>query len=132
MRKGLLDKYNRKFTEEKFFKENVYFAFSKKQLEVAIQKLGAKDKSELTTIFNIGDICLKSKAKEILEWVNSRSNEKTKWLKSLSTEEASVIVEYELCDHECTYTGNIEPVVSMFENIYEADFIVSVFKDLKK
>ena len=57
----LLNNYTKNYTEEEFFKNNVTYAFSQIQLEEAMEKLGAKDKTELTSIFGYGDICLKSK-----------------------------------------------------------------------
>ena len=95
-KKELLEQYNKNYTEEEFFKNNVTYAFSQIQLEEAIKKLGAKDKTELTTIFGYGDLCLKSKAKEILLWVIEREQEKKKWLKNLSTKEQEIIIKYEL------------------------------------
>ena len=75
-KKQVLEIYNRNCTEEDYFKRNVTFAFSKTQLEEAMEKLGAKDKSQLVTIFGYGDVCLKSKAKEIYFWFINREKEK--------------------------------------------------------
>ena len=81
----LLEQYNKNYTEEEYFKNNVTYAFSQLQLDNAMKKLGANDKSELTSLFGYGDICLKSKAKEILLWVIDREQQKKNWLKSLMT-----------------------------------------------
>ena len=113
-KKELLEKYNKNYTEEDYFNNNVTFAFSKLQLEEAMKKLGAKDETEITSIFGYGDICLKSKAKEIYLWVLNRDNEKKIWLKSLNTTEQNIIIEFELYNHECEYTWDIEPVVDLF------------------
>jgi len=131
-KKEVLEIYNRNYTEEDFFTKNVTFAFSKIQLEEAMRQLGAKDKSELTTVFGYGDICLKSKAKEIYLWVINREKEKEKWIKSLSTEEQNYIIEYELYNHECDYTYDIEPVVDLFENVFEYNDIMTVFHKITK
>jgi len=120
------------YTEEEFFRANVTFAFSNKQLEEAIKQLGAKDKTELTSIFGYGDLCLKSKAKEILLWVMNRENEKKKWLKNLSIEEQKIIIEYELYNHECNYTWDIEPVVELFKDVFEYNDIMLVFHKITK
>ena len=131
-KKELLEQYNKNYTEEEFFKNNVTYAFSHIQVEEAIKKLGAKDKTELTTIFGYGDLCLKSKAKDILLWVIEKEQEKKKWLKSLSTKEQEIIIEYELYNHECEYTYDIEPVVDLFKNIFEYNDIMLVFHKIKK
>jgi len=128
----LLKLYNMNYTEEEFFRANVTFAFSNKQLEEAIKQLGAKDKTELTSIFGYGDLCLKSKAKEILLWVMNRENEKKKWLKNLSIEEQKIIIEYELYNHECNYTWDIEPVVELFKDVFEYNDIMLVFHKITK
>ena len=131
-KKELLEQYNKNYTEEEFFKNNVTYAFSHIQLEEAIQKLGAKDKTELTTIFGYGDLCLKSKAKDILLWVIEKEQEKKKWLKNLSTKEQEMIIEYELYNHECEYTYDIEPVVDLFKSIFTYNDIMLVFHKIKK
>ena len=131
-KKELLEQYNTNYTEEEFFKNNVTYAFSHIQVEEAIKKLGAKDKTELTTIFGYGDLCLKSKAKDILLWVIEREQEKKVWLKNLSTKEQELIIEYELYNHECEYTYDIEPVVDLFKNIFTYNDIMLVFHKIKK
>lgn len=131
-KKELLERYNRNYTEEKYFSENVTFAFSNKQLQEAMEKLGAKDKSELTSIFGMGDVCLKTKAKEILHFVLNREEENKKWLLSLSREEQDVIIEYELYNHECDYTWDIEPVVDLFKDVFIYNDIMFVFRRINK
>jgi len=131
-KKELLEQYNRNYTEEEFFKNNVTYAFSQMQLEEAIKKLGAKDKTELTTIFGYGDLCLKSKAKEILLWVINREQDKKEWLKSLSPKEQNIIIEYELYNHECEYSWDISPVVDLFKNIFEYNDIMLAFHRITK
>ena len=128
----LLEQYSKNYTEENYFKDNVTFAFSQKQLEEAMQKLGAKDKTELTSLFGYGDLCLKSKAKDIFLWVMNRETEKKKWLKNLSTEEKNIIIEYELYNHECEYTWDITPVVDLFKNVFEYNDIMFVFHNITK
>ena len=126
-KKELLEIYNSNYAEEDYFTKNVAFAFSKIQLDEAMRKLGAKDKTELTTIFGYGDICLKSKAKEIYLWVIAKEEEKQEWLKNLTNEEQNYIIEYELYNHECEYTYDIEPVVDLFKDIFTYNDIMSVF-----
>lgn len=128
----LLNKYTKNYTEEDFFKNNVTYAFSQIQLEEAMEKLSAKDKTELTSIFGYEDICLKSKAKEILQWVINRKHEQQKWLKGLSPKEQNIIIEYELYSHECEYTWNIQLVVDLFKDIFEYNDIMLVFHKITK
>ena len=128
----VLEQYNKNYTEEEYFKNNVTYAFSQSQLENAMKKLGANDKSELTSLFGYGDICLKSKAKEILLWVIDREQQKKNWLKSLSAKEQNYIIEYELYNHECDYTWDIEPVVDLFKDIFTHNNIMTVFHKITK
>ena len=128
----LLEQYNKSYTEEEYFKNNVAFAFSQLQLENAMKKLGANDKNELTSLFGYGDICLKSKAKEILLWVIDKEKQKKNWLKGLTTKEQNYIIEYELYNHECTYTWVIEPVVDLFKDIFTYNDIMTVFHKITK
>lgn len=128
----LLKQYNKNYTEEEYFKNNVTYAFSQSQLEDAMKKLGANDKNELTSVFGYGDICLKSKAKEILLWVIDREKQKKNWLKSLTTKEQNYIIEYELYNYECNYTWDIEPVVDLFKDIFTHNDIMTVFHKIIK
>lgn len=128
----LLEQYNKNYTEEEYFKNNVTYAFSQLQLDKAMNKLGANDKSELTSLFGYGDICLKSKAKEILLWVIDREKQKKNWLKGLTTKEQNYIIEYELYNYECNYTWDIEPVVDLFKDIFSYNDIMTVFHNITK
>lgn len=128
----LLEQYNKNYTEEEYFKNNVTYAFSQLQLENAMKRLGANDKNELTSLFGYGDICLKSKAKEILLWVIDREREKKNWLKGLTTKEQNYIIEYELYNYECNYTWDIEPVLDLFKDIFTHNDIMIVFHKITK
>ena len=128
----LLEQYNKNYTEEEYFKNNVTYAFSQSQLESAMKKLGANDKNELTTLFGYGDICLKSKAKEILLWVIDKEKQKKNWLKGLTTKEKNYIIEYELYNHEFNYTWDIEPVVDLFKDVFTYNDIMTVFHKIQK
>ena len=128
----LLERYKENYFEQEFFKENVAFAFSQQQLQEAMEKLGAKDKDELTSIFGIGDICLKKKAKEIAEWSIKQEQQRKQWLQSLMQDEQEEIIEYELYNHECTYTWDIDPVVDLFEDVFSWNQIMIVFHKLTR
>ena len=129
-KKILLEKYNKNYTEEQFYKDNVVYAFSEEQLQKAMQKLGVHDKNQLTT-FGYGSICLKSKVNDILSWIAEKKTEKANWLKSLTRAEQKIIIAHELYNYECTYTGDIEIVVELFNGIFEKSLIVSVWDEIK-
>lgn len=130
-KKELLERYNKNYTEEEYYKQNVTYAFSQSQLQEAMKKLGATSKDELTTI-GFGSICLKSKVKEIIEWILNKDQEKQDWLKSLNNKEKDIIIEYELYNYECDYTDNIDNVVDLFKNIFTWNDIMSVFHKIKR
>ena len=131
-RNEVLKKYNKNYLEQEFYNNNIYYAFSENQLQEGMRKLGAKDTDELTSIFGAGDICLKSKVKELVTWINSQSQERVKWLVSLTEEEKEIIIEYEIGNHECTYTWDIEPVVDLLQDIFGYNLIVKVWQKVKK
>lgn len=127
----LLGIYNKSYTEEEFYEKNVAYAFSKEQLQEAMQKLGATDTKELTT-FGYNTICLKSKVKEIVNWILEKQKEKENWLKSLNQKEKDIIIEFELYNYECTYTYDIDDVVDIFKNVFEYNDIMRVFHKITK
>lgn len=130
-KKELLEKYNKNYTEEEYYKQNVTYAFSQIQLQEAMKKIGATSEDELTS-FGYGSICLKSKFKEITNWILNREQEKREWLESLQDEEKEIIIEYELYNYECDYTNDIESVVDLFKNIFTWNDIMSVFHKIKR
>ena len=82
----LLEIYNKSYTEEEFYNQNVTYAFSQSQFQDAMKKLGATNEDELTS-FGFGSICLKSKFKEIMQWMLKKEEERKNWLKNLPIEE---------------------------------------------
>ena len=130
-KKELLEKYNKNYTEEEFYKQNVTYAFSNEQLQNAMKKLGATTKDELTS-FGYGSICLKSKFKEIIQWMLEKERERKEWLKSLSNKEKDIIIEYELYNYECDYTYDIDNVVDLFKDVFEYNDIMHVFHKITK
>jgi len=130
-KKELLEIYNKNYTEEEYYKQNVTYAFSNEQLQNAMKKLGATNEDELTS-FGYGSICLKSKFKEIMQWILKKEQEKQEWLKSLSDKEKDIIIKYELYNYECDYTDDIGSVVDLFKNIFTWNDIMSVFHKIKR
>ncbi len=130
-KKELLEIYNKNYTEEEYYKQNVTYAFSQSQLQDAMKKLGATSKDDLTS-FGYGSICLKSKFKEIIQWMLEKERERKKWLKNLSMKEQEYIIAFELRNYECDYTWDIEPVVEIFKNVFEYNDIMRVFHKITK
>lgn len=69
---------NKSFMDDEFIKENLTFAFGKEQIKEAIKKLGARSEDDLTSIFGVGDVCLISNAKKIIEIYNKYSKKERK------------------------------------------------------
>jgi len=129
-KKKLLEKYNQNYCSQEFYNSMVTYAFSESQLKEGMKKLGAKQKDELTTL-GFGSICLKSKANEIIEWILKKQAEKDNWLKNLTIREKEVIIRYEIDNHECTYTNDIEPVLEIFNGIFELNLIISIWTEVQ-
>lgn len=127
----LLEIYNKNYTEEEFYKQNVTYAFSNEQLQNAMKKFGATSKNELIS-FGYGSICLKSKFNEIMNWILNKEQERREWLASLQDKEKEIIIEYELYNYECDYTNDIESVVDLFKNIFTWNDIMFVFHKIKR
>ena len=130
-KKELLEIYNKNYTEEEYYKQNVTYAFSQNQLQDAMKKLGAINENELTS-FGFGSICLKSKFNEIIDWILNKEKERKEWLQTLTNEEKNIIIEYELYNYECDYTYNIDNVVDLFKGIFEYNDIMTVFHKITK
>jgi|GEM_PF-2404040 len=131
-KKELLSKYKRNYFEQDFYRKNVFYAFSEKQLLEGMQRLGVENREDLVTMFGLGDFCMKSKAKEIISWVDEQSQKNVDWLKSLTEDEKKDIIEYELYNHECTYTWDIEPVIKKLGNIFAYELIISVWHKVQR
>jgi len=78
-----------------------------------------------------GDLCLKTKVDEITEWLNNEYEARVKWLKNLRENEKKALIKYELNNYECIYTMDIEPVIEIFEDIFDYRLIISVWEKLK-
>jgi len=69
---------------------------------------------------------------EIAEWSIQQKQQRTQWLQSLTREEQEIIIEYELHNHECTYTWDIGPVVDLFEHVFDYNQIMLVFHKITR
>lgn len=115
-----------KTTDQLIEKHKIFFAFSTSQLEEGMKKIGAKEKSELTNL-GMGMIALKTEADAFIEAMDQADKQYKKDLKEAKEAKESAIY-YELCNHECFYSGNIDPVVELFEDIYTIEEIKQVYK----
>lgn len=115
-----------KTTDQLIEKHKIFFAFSISQLEEGMKKVGAKEKSELTNL-DMGMIALKTEADPFMESMAKAYKQYKKDLKEAKEAKESAIY-YELNNHECFYSGNIDPVVEMFEDIYTKEEIKQVYK----
>ena len=78
-----------------------------------------------------GDLCLKTKVDEITEWLNNEYEARVKWLKNLRETEKKALIKYELNNYECIYTMDIDPVIEIFDDIFDYRLIISVWEKLK-
>ena len=116
-------------------KNHVFFAFNQEQLKEGINKLKRKDKNfikgdKLVKIFGGGLLPQKNLDNFIKEIKEANTNNK-KALKELREEKKEAIL-YELINHECFYTTELEPVIDFFKGIYTAKVILKVYNDNKE
>ena len=104
----------------------VFWAFSDKQFEEGLKKANLKKGEKLVKI-PAGGFCLKKNIDKLLINLKEADKTKTKELKEAREEKTAAIL-YELNNHECFYTGDIEPVTKIFKGIYTAKAIVKVYK----
>lgn len=76
----------------------IAYAFNEKQLEEALEKLGAKDISECVTISGIGDIVLKQDAPRYIQMLKDQHKETLEALKDKDF--AAAAFRYEMDNHE--------------------------------
>ena len=105
---------------------NVFFAFSKKQLEEGKAKINITDNKELISI-GAGGFMPKANLDAYFKASELAYKTYTKELKEAKETKEQAII-YELNNHECFYRGNIEPVFDFFSGIYTKEEITSVDK----
>ncbi|MEH6454859.1 MAG: hypothetical protein V7749_00925 [Cocleimonas sp.] len=107
---------------ELFNELGVFFAFGKEQFEEQ-KKAGV----EYCTVLGAGDYVPKAKAKEFAERLSAIHREGRE--KALAEKGIDRIIEEELANHECFYTGEIEDAVDALE-VYDVtyDQVEAVFR----
>lgn len=92
----------------KTFENTVFFAFSDKQFEEGMQKIGAKDSSELYKLGNTGGFYKKTDSNKIKQMYDEMEANEAKALKEGGEEYAYQMFSYELSNHEFGYTMEID------------------------
>lgn len=90
----------------------IAYAFSDKQLEEALDKLGAK-KEECVTVFGHGDIVKKSDAKTLLAMLERHTKETQEALKDPDFAEAAFLYEMDNHEYAINWSGD-EDVLACF------------------
>lgn len=85
----------------------IAYAFNDKQLEEALEKLGAKSKDECVTIFGHGDIVKKENAKPFVKMLERHSKEvKDAMLADEEFAEAAFLYEMDNHEYAINYDGD--------------------------
>lgn len=108
----------KKEQQEEFEKFPIAYAFNEKQLEEALEKLGAK-KEECVSVFGHGDIVKKENAKKLIEMLERHSEEMKQRLKD-DPDFAEAAFLYEMDNHEyaINWSGD-EDVLACFGITFE-------------
>lgn len=116
MRQAYLDL--QKKHQEEISNFPIAYAFSDKQLEEALEKLGAKSKSEVVTVFGHGDIVKRENAKPFLDMLKRHTKETQEAMKDPEFAEAAF--RYEMDNHEyaINWSGD-DDVLDCFGMKYE-------------
>jgi len=110
-------------------KHKVFFAFSEKQLIEGMEKIGITDRKELTSIFG-GGLLPKSEVKAFLDNMTAVDKQYKKELREAREAKNEAIL-YELHNHECFYTGEIDEVIKLFDGVFTPFEIKEVFNTNK-
>jgi len=103
----------------------VFWAFSDEQLQKGIKKYNINKDNKMVSIGMGGYMPLKYN-KRIQEQMKEEDKRYKKELKEMREEQDGAIL-YELNNHECFYTGDIEDVVTLFKGIFTPAKIKKVF-----
>jgi len=110
--------------------QKVFWAFSNEQLEKGKAQIGITENSQLTSI-GMGGFCPKVNADELFNLL-ALENKRYKTELKDAKEEKEQAIKYELSNHECWYTGNLEPVIDLFDGLYTAKEIKEIYLKYKK
>lgn len=106
----------------------IFWAFSDKQLTEGLDKL------KLTTAdiisFGAGMLCPRANYEEYKTSIKALNDEFVGEMKKLNPAE---VIEYELSNHECYYTGDPSEIFDLFDDIgYTKEQILKVYNDTKE
>ena len=111
-------------------KHKIFFAFSNEQLEEGKKKIGVKDNKELASL-GMGGFGKKEDIKLFFEEADKEDKRYKAELKEARKAKEEAIL-YELNNHECFYTGEIDDVANIFKGIYNTKDIWKVFMKHKE
>jgi hypothetical protein len=111
--------------DELLTNHKVFWAFNQSQLEEGKAKIGVLDNKDLTSIGG-GGFLPKANADAFMADMAKLSKAHTKELREAKQAKEEAIL-YELNNHECWYSGSIDPVVELFAGVYTKDDIKKVY-----
>lgn len=112
-------------------KAGLFWAFGNDQFEEGLDKLKESKqllKGEKLTRFPGGGFVPSKNFDNMLKEMKQADKLEKKELKEARELKTSAIL-YELKNHECFYTGNIDEVIDIFKGIYTPKAIQKVYKD---
>jgi len=110
--------------------QKVFWAFSNEQLEKGKQSIGITENNQLTSI-GMGGFLPKINADELFKSLELENKRYRAELRE-AREAKEQAIRYELSNHECYYTGNLEPVIELFDGLYTAKEIKEIYTKYKK
>lgn len=102
-----------------------FFAFNNEQLNEGMKKHGINSRDELTSL-SMGMLIPKTEAVAFMKNMEKATKDFNKSVKEADSEKENAIL-YELKNHECFYTGEIEEVVSLFDGTFSHEDIRKVY-----
>jgi hypothetical protein len=117
---------HQKAIDEIITKNQVFFAFSKSQLEDGKTNINITDNRALISI-GTGGFCPRINADQFFNEIDKADKDYKKELKDAKQAQEEAIL-YELNNHESFYRGNMDDVFDMFDGVYTRDEIKAVYK----
>lgn len=113
------EKYN-----DLFSKAQVFWAFGEAQFKEQIERYPLQDGFKYIPI-GYGGYFPGQNEQIFNDGMNEIDAWKAEQYKNIDAEEAIL---YELCNHECFYTGELDPVIELFKNVYSEEQIINVYR----
>ena len=108
-----------------FKKYGLFFAFSDKQFEENKTPL---EEGDTYVSYGGGGYCPKNKFKDL----SSEFDKNIAWMEEQTKLFPKEAIGYELGNHECYYTGDIEIVINIFHNVFSPKLILETYLELCK